>query len=201
LGYPTSRSRREKHSRLMGIVGPCMHKLSWLEGSEWVEHSHPPTFAVERTRVVVGVPRGDPEVFARLLTSLEAPYFLLYVLHTPRGEGRAGRYQSPSLAASQVWEFIDRFKRLLSQDARFDIWGHSPRENGTVVWERHNLLYAYGRVDGFVRELRALGFNAAAPSIPTPHSHSYHPELDTDARDLLTSLEWSWSKLRPEDEQ
>jgi hypothetical protein len=178
-----------------------MHKLSWLAGSEWLEHSHPPTFAREQNRIVAGVPRGEPEVFARLLTSLEPPYFVMYVLHTPRGEGRAGRYQSPSLAASQVWEFIGKFKGLLSQDARFDIWGHAPSENGTVVWDRHNLLYAYGPVETFVRELRALGFSSGAPSIPIPHSHSYHPELDVDARDLLASFEWSWSELRPEDEQ
>jgi hypothetical protein len=177
-----------------------MHKLSWLQGGDWVEHSHPPTFAREANRVIAGVPDGDPEIFVRLLTSLEPPYFLLYVLHTPRGEGRPGRYQSPTIAQRQVREFIGKFKQFLSQDARFDIWGHSPSESATIVWERHNLLYAYGPVEEFVSELRALGLSAGRPSIPTPHAHNYRPELDSHARDLLSEFEWSWSELRAEDE-
>jgi hypothetical protein len=178
-----------------------MPKLSYFSGGEWIEHSHPPTFAQESKRVVAGVPNGDSEIFERLLLSLEPPYFLLYVLHTPRGEGRAGRYQSPSFSAAQVREFLGSFKQFLSQDARFDIWGHSPSDKGTVVWERHNLLYAYGPMEGFLRELRALGFDAGAPNIPAPHQHHYRSELDHHARRLLSTFEWSWTELRPEDEQ
>jgi hypothetical protein len=178
-----------------------MHKLSWLQDGDWVEHSHPPTFAREQKRIVAGVPRGDPEIFARLLTSLEPPYVLLYVLHTPRGEGKPGRYQSPSTTLDQVLDFIRRFEPFLSQDARFDIWGRSASEQATVVWERHNLLYAYGPLNEFLRELRTLGFSAGKPGIPSPHAHNYRPELDSYARDLLLAFEWSWSELRPEDEQ
>jgi hypothetical protein len=100
-----------------------------------------------------------------------------------------------------VRDFVGRFKRLLSQDARFDIWGHSPSEDATIVWERHNLLYAYGRLEKLASELLALGFSTGAPSIPAPHAHNYHQDLDLYARDLLSAFEWSWSELRPEDEQ
>lgn len=178
-----------------------MHKLSALREGEWIEHSHAPTFVRENDRVVAAVPHGDVEIFSRLLTSLEPPYFLLYVLHTPRGEGRAGRYQSPALVASQLHDFIDRFGEFLSRDSRFDLWGHSPSDEATVVWERHDLLYAYGPIEEYVRALHALGFSAGAPSIPVPHAHNYRPELDDRARDLLSVWKWSWSELRAEDEQ
>ena len=34
-------------SGLWSLVGPEMHKLSWLSGDEWVEHSHEATFVEE----------------------------------------------------------------------------------------------------------------------------------------------------------
>lgn len=178
-----------------------MHKLSRLQGGDHNEHSHAATFKREDHRIVVGVPKGDPEVFTRLLATTEPPYFLLYVLHTPRGEDKAGQYQSPSLTRSQVQDFIGRFKQFLSQDARFDFWAHSPGQNATIVWDRHNLLYAYGPLEEYLRELRALGFSAGAPSVLETHVHHYHSELDAQARDLLSAMEWVWSELRPEDEQ
>lgn len=179
-----------------------MHKLSWQCGGEWVEFVHSRTFAREPNRIVAGVPDGDAEVFERLLTSRKPPYFLLYVLHTPRGgEGRPGRYQSPSVSPDQVRDFIDRFRGLLTHDARFDIWGYSPSEDSTVVWERHDLIYAYGPVDDIERELLALGFSVGVPTTPGPHRHSYHPEFDADARDLLAWFDWSWSELEPDDQQ
>lgn len=88
-----------------------MYKMDYLVDGEWVEHSFSPQFACVTTangttRVVAGVPNGDTEIFERLVSSLEPPCYLLYVLHTPRGEGEAGRYQSPELSLAQLRMFI-----------------------------------------------------------------------------------------------
>jgi hypothetical protein len=183
-----------------------MHKLDYLSGTEWIEYSFAPQFArVElqdgSSRVVAGVPHGDTEIFERLVSSLKSPYFLLYILHTPRGEGEAGRYQSPALSVEQLHSFISKFKPFLSGDARFDIWVHSSTENATLVWERHNILYAYGPIVKFSKVLRSLGFDAGEPEIPAPHAHNYRKELDSYAKELLTVFDWSWSPLHNEDEQ
>lgn len=183
-----------------------MHKLSYLADDEWAEFSFPPVFEKTTTtngmsRIVGTVPHGDAEVFERLVQRLEPPYYLLYVLHTPRGEDQPGRYQSPELNVNQVYEFLDRFKTFLAADARFDLWAHSPAENATVVWDRHNLLYAYGPLEEFTSALRALGFVEDEPKVPSPHQHHYRQEFDDMAKELLNSLEWSYSPLLPQDEQ
>lgn len=183
-----------------------MHKLSHQSGDAWVEHSHPATFKIETTssgseRFVAGVPAGDPTILERLVESIEPPYFLLYVLHTPRGEGQAGRYQSPSLSLSEFQSFLERYSTFLSGDARFDIWAHSPSENATVVWDRHNLIYAYGSTERFAMALRKLGFEQGTPNVTFPHQHHYRAELDADAASVLKAFEWRYSPLHPEDEQ
>ncbi len=183
-----------------------MHKLSWLSGTEWVEHSFAPVYELANIdtpnpRIIVGVPAGDPVVFEQLALLLEPPYFVLYVLHTPRGEEQAGRYQSPELSAEEFRAFITRFAQLLSQDSRFDIWAYSPAERATVVWDRHNQLFCYGPIERFASRLQALGFRSGDPSISVPHQHHYRQECDAQAAELLAALDWSFSPLQPEDEQ
>lgn len=182
-----------------------MHKLSHAIADNWVSYSHRPVYAVsplERgERILAGVPSGDPSPFTRLVSCLEPPYFLLYVLHTPRGEGDAGRYQSPPVSLEQFQEFMRRFGSYFCSDARFDIWAHSATEQATVVWDRHDQLFAYGPLAKFSSELNALGFTFGDASISFPHQHHYRAEFDPDAQALLAGLAWSYSPLQPEDEQ
>jgi hypothetical protein len=182
-----------------------MHKLSHESDGVWIAHSHTPVFATESAsgtrRVVVGVPGGDYTVFGSLVTALEPPYFILYVLHTPRGEGPAGRYQSPPLTLSEFRSFLERYSSFLSADARHDIWTHSPADNATVVWERHNLIYGYGAVEQFISILRTLGFDSGNADASFPHQHHYREEFDADAASILSAYDWSYSPLQPEDEQ
>jgi|HubBroStandDraft_6_1064221.scaffolds.fasta_scaffold42164_5 hypothetical protein len=183
-----------------------MHKLSHFQNGDWVAHSFAPVFAQETTdagteRIVAGVPGGDPTVFEQLVCGLELPCALLYVLHTPRGEGQPGRYQSPELNSEQLRSFIERFGPYFSADARFDIWAHSARERTTVVWERHNLLYGYGAIDRFGSQLLAMGFHTGKAVIPSPHQHHYRSDWDTQAAAVLAEFNWSVSPLRAEDEQ
>jgi len=183
-----------------------LYKLGHIISGAWVEHSFPPVYRVSQSneqvqRLVAGVPAGDSEVFRRLVTCLEPPYSLLYVLHTPRGEGDAGRYQSPALPLGEFKAFVSRFKRFLSQDARFDIWARSATEQATVVWDRHNQVFAYGPLHRFESELRALGFSRGNLEVPIPHEHHYRAELDVLARELIRAFRWAYSPLLPEDEQ
>ncbi|MBB4844222.1 hypothetical protein HNP55_002758 [Paucibacter oligotrophus] len=182
-----------------------MQKLSHAIADSWVPYSHKAVFSVSANdlseRILAGVPGGDPTPFVHLVSCLEPPYFLLYVLHTPRGEGEPGRYQSPAMSQQQFHEFVQRFGNFLSSDARFDIWAHSSSDQATVVWDRHNQIFAYGPIDRYSSELRALGFVHGDASISFAHQHHYRHECDADASALLNSMNWSHSPLRPEDEQ
>lgn len=181
-----------------------MHKLSHLVSDSWEPYSHGAVYCVEplegARRVLAGIPGGDAIPFLRLVNCLAPPYFVLYVLHTPRCEGEAGRYQIPPLSQQQFWEFVQRFGTYLSSDGRFDIWAHSPAAQATVVWNQHNQLFAYGPIDKYCAELNVLGFTPGEARIPSPHQHHYQPGLDADAREILKFLAWSYSSLQPGDD-
>ena len=183
-----------------------MYKLSYLKSGDWVEHSFPPVFAVEATqdgsgRIATCAPGGDPLIFQCLLLLLEPPYVLLYVLHTPRGEGPAGRYQSPELTSVQFQSLMERFEGYLRADGRFDLWGYSVSDESFIVWDRHNRVFAYGPPEPYASTLRGMGFHSGDIRIPAPHSHHYRPEFDADASALLATFDWVYIPLRPEDEQ
>jgi hypothetical protein len=140
-------------------------------------------------------------VFGRLCRCLEAPLFLLYVLHTPRGEGEPGRYQSQEIDHGELDAFLARFAGLLANDGRFDLWAYSPEQDATVVWDRHNQIYGYGASDCFEAALRGLGLTSGEIPVLGEHIHHYRSEYDEDARALLDSMNWIRTPLRPQDEQ
>jgi hypothetical protein len=182
-----------------------MTKLSHLVDGVWQAHSYPALYELDDAsgspRLLAGVPDGKPEPFERLAACLKPPYFLLYVLHTPRGEGEPGRYQSPEMSAADFHAFLARFGAYLANDGRFDIWLHSPAENATIVWDRHNRLFAYGPLDRFAAALRTVGFAERSCDVLGPHQHHYRAEYDADAAALLAWHDWRYSPLHPEDEQ
>lgn len=132
---------------------------------------------------------------------LEPPYYLLYVLHTPRGEAPPGRYQSPPLSSTEFRKFLDGFGAFLQADGRFDLWVHSQTDNATLVWDRHDLLHGYGPIERYAERLGRLGFVAGMPVIPIPHEHHYRKECDALATKLIAAYDWTCTPLRPEDEQ
>lgn len=183
-----------------------MSKLFHCVDDQWVEHSHPPIFHLHESgsgtpRLAATAPGGDPMVLRSLIDDLEPPFILLYVLHTPRGEGKMGRYQSPDLSRTQLHDFLDRFADYLQNDGRFDLWVHSRHDQATVVWDRHNLIWAYGPTERFVTVLRGLGFSEGSPGVDFEHEHHYRASFDSDAKALLEAFDWHRSPLRPEDEQ
>jgi hypothetical protein len=181
-------------------------KLAHMQGDEWREHSQPPYFKAQMMgngseRLVVGVPSGDSIIIRRLAEALEPPYFVLYILHTPRGEGEAARYQSPELDRTQLEEFLIRFSDYLAGDGRFDFWIYSMTDGATLAWDRHNILHAYGPIAEFTSILRGLGFTTGEVNASFEHVHYYRPEFDEDAAEVLGYFSWAASPLKPSDEQ
>jgi hypothetical protein len=183
-----------------------MYRLGHCVDDQWVEHSHPSVFCCHTSpsgtpRIKLGVPRSDPGVVLKLAHCLQPPLFLLYVLHTPRGEADPGRYQSPELPFAEVQDFFKEFSPFLTGDGRFDLWLYSPSQGATLAWDRHNLLYGYGPIECYRAALEAQGFvEGELPAIPD-HTHHYRPELDSYAKAVISRYHWLQSPLRPEDEQ
>jgi hypothetical protein len=178
---------------------------------EGVETEAPSSAVFERQLMASGKPRlviaaspGTPEVFRELVRRLPAPLFLLYVLHTPRGEGDVGRYQSPELDSQQVDDFLADFTPYLAGDARHDTWAHSASDGRTLNWDRHDLIYAEGEpLEDTAAILAAMGYEIGAvlSAGAVPHVHYYRPEFDADAAAVLARFDWDRTDLRPEDEQ
>ena len=71
-----------------------------------------------------------------------------------------------------------------------------------LVYDNHNLIYAYGQLQEWSTILTRAGLKEVAPElvvIPYPHSHHYHDAFDSDAARLLSSLDWDRTPLREQD--
>lgn len=182
-----------------------MNKLFYEVDGKYREHSFPAVFSESTaggvTRIHAGLPAGSLTAFEALVAQLEAPLLLLYVLHTPRCEALAGRYQSEEISREQFVSLAHRFTAFFCSDSRFDLWVYSPSERATVVLDRHNQMFAYGPLGRYAGALRAIGYEPGEICVDFPHIHQYMPEFDADAKELLASLAWTHSELRPEDEQ
>ncbi len=181
-------------------------KLSCMSGSEWVDHVHDPVFSFAPgdgpPHLIAGVTGSVAlHLLRQLVLAARPPFFLLYVLHTPRGEGEPGRYQSPKITRGDADAFLARFGAFLAQDGRHDLWLHSPADRMTAVWDRHNLLHVRGDTEWAASFLRSLGFREGEAQIPAPHSHNYHARFDDDAAGVLEFFDWSYGELRPQDKQ
>ena len=140
-----------------------------------------------------------------LLDALPEPMWLLSVLVVPRGEGEAGRYQSPEpLSREEVTQLLAGFKDFLERDGRQNVWIRAASGTAMLVYDRHNLIYAYGDLTGFVSILTRHGLTevpADSITVPDPHSHHYHAAFDSEAGRLLGSLAWNRTPLLEQDQR
>lgn len=182
-----------------------MWKIDIEADGRWVERDAERRFALEATfggpRLRLVLPRSLPHLIRELSGDLQEPFQLLYLLHTPRGEGPKGRYQSPRLSRIDLDAFLFRYGGFLAGDARHDLWIRSAHSNTVVVWDRHNDVYLYDAPPSVVERLTTLGFREAELEPLGAHTHHYRAEFDRDAREVLTAFQWTWTTLRPEDEQ
>jgi len=158
-----------------------MNKLEQLVDTEWSRASYLDQFAEEPTtgppRLVISCSRSPLATVKRLAAVLDGPFLLLWILHTPGTAVARGRYQSPPLSKEDLDALLTEFGAFFEGDARGDVWLHT-NTPATVVYECHDLIYAYGPLDQFAQTLTDAGFSKGRPSIPAPHAHVYHHEFD-----------------------
>jgi len=155
-----------------------------------------------KPQIILGVPDNHADLLRRLANLLPPPFCVLYVLHTPRGEGVAGRYQSGELTMHELNDFLHRYGSFFASDGRHDLWVHSPGSGHTLVWDRHNFLFVEGEpLDDVKRALVDLGFREGRLQPLGGHFHHYRAEFDNDATSLLKEMDWRRTPLLPEDKQ
>ncbi len=154
--------------------------------------------APERLRIGVG--RGGVALLLDLARGCAERWWVLYVLTTTRCDHGLGRYQSDLHAWTDVEAFFRRFADFVEGDGRHQVWLSA--EDGTclLVLDQHDILYAYGDLDGYERLLRGRGFRPGAVTIPEPHFHHYRGRFDGDEDAVLAWWTWRRSVLRDGDD-
>ncbi len=153
-------------------------------------------------RLIIAAAGGHVALVQNLVSCLQEPLRLLYVLVVPRGDAvLPGRYEAPTeLSHAEVFAFFAEFAPFLEHDGRHHLWVGSPG-HGTVVYDRHNLIYAYGPLDCFEHHTAQMRRQPDRPDVPVPHWHAYHPEFDGAEDRLLRRFAWVRSELRQSDQQ
>jgi hypothetical protein len=157
--------------------------------------------ADRQERLRIGPSRGHVDLMVELVECLPEPLRLLYILIEPHGDRhRPGRYEAASgMSFEETEAFLREFGDFLQSDGRHHLWVASPG-HGTVIYDRHDMLYAYGPLDRFVSVLRANGLHEGPLVIPVPHRHGHHSEFDEAETRLLSRLQWIQSPLRDGDD-
>ncbi len=155
------------------------------------------------TRLVIGPSKGQVELLVELAAELAGRrWFVLYVLLVPRlGNRPAGRYQSePFQTHAELSSFLASFKGFFEGDGRHHVWVGSAANDGTLVYDQHEVIFAYGPLDAFKSVLASRGFRESEFWFPFPDAHVYAPENDAEEERLMNEVEWQYFPLQPGDE-
>ncbi len=180
-------------------------KLAAQHGDAWVEHAHSHAFRRERPGTqerLVAAPHGDQVgLLIELTRELPEPFHVLYVLLASRRLRSEGRYQATGpVSRDELETFLGRFRGFLEQDGRHHLWIVSPEAHAALVYDHHQLVYAYGPLEEYERVLRQAGMDEGPIVVPPEHQHRYHSEMDEEEDAVMAFREWTWFPLEPEDD-
>ena len=179
-------------------------KFASKQGGQWLAHDFGKVYAHEQTssspRLCIAAPFGGTALLRELTLAVAEPFLLLYVLVVPRGRSQPGRYQSDELSRAELDILFEQFGEFWDKDGRHNIWVRSS-DDGMLVYDRHNLIWAYGPLDRFEAHLQELSYRSTALlSLDFVHQHSYHQEFDDLERELTARFGDKRSDLREGDE-
>jgi len=189
----------------MGSVYKFGHLTSTGEDEPF---TYPNTWAFEKTsvgseRLKIAPKTGHVTLIRELCELMNPPFWILYVLLLSRSRIHSpGRYQNPQpLTRKQLAAFLDRFRNYFERDARHDFWVSEADGSSLLVYDRHNVIYAYGPLQQYEQMLRAKGFEQTQEVLfPAPHSHHYNSEYDGEEDALVDYFQWKQSPLQEDDD-
>jgi hypothetical protein len=181
-------------------------KFGVPDGDVFVPYTYQPSYYHEQTigtnRLVIA-PASDQVNLLRELSRLtQEPFGILYVLVISRLDSQEARYQCPEpLTRTQMEAFLFEFHDFFESDARHHVWITSLPDKATLVYDNHNLIYAYGPLQRFAGVLRQQGLKEIRITVPSPHAHRYHPEFDASEAEVLSYWKWKTFPLAEQDLQ
>ncbi len=180
-------------------------KFGW-NPEEPQRYEYPNVWSREKTtgpeRLVIAPSRDHISLMIELSSVMNDPFWILYVLVVPRGNGDAARFQSTEpVNRKEAETFLFRFREFFEGDGRHHLWLASVSNSDQIVYDKHNVVYAYGNLPAFEEVLSHRGMKKVDEiRFPLPHIHNYNSEFDEEERNLLHYWEWKQYPLRDSDE-
>ena len=180
-------------------------KFGW-KPEEPQRYEYPNVWSREKTtgpeRLVIAPTSNHISLMIELSNVMLEPFWVLYVLTVPRGEGEAARYQNAEpIGREEAVRLLSRFKQFFESDGRCHLWLKSVSNSDLLVYDKHNVIYGYGQLSAFEEILSKRGMEKVEDlRFPSPHIHNYRSEFDAPARELLNYWKWTQSSLHDSDE-
>lgn len=181
------------------------YKFGEFRDDEWVPFRYSDIYELQKTtgpqRLAIAPAGNQIELLLNLAQTLPEPFGILYVLLVSREGNDLGRYQSPApIGGKKLENFLVQFQDYLELDGRHHLWITSLPSSSTLVYDQHNVVYAYGPLDQFEERLIRRGMSAGEIRFPAPHQHMYHPAFDVSENQMLAYWDWKQFPLAPGDE-
>lgn len=172
-----------------------------VAGGKNVPYAHPHVWQKEPAGIrkrIVAAPKGDfIDLVLSLASCFDGPYSVLYILAVPR-KSAPGRYQLEcTLTLTELRSMLEPFTEYFQGDARHHLWVYSQSSRGMLVYDLHNLIYAYGPLKAYIKVLEEAGMSKGKVELPFPHIHNYFPQFDEDEERLIQTYSWKRTDLLP----
>lgn len=150
-------------------------------------------------RLLIAPSQNHIELIRRLSRELPPPYTILYILVAPQSDAMAGRYMLCEQSPETLNELLVANREFFEGDARHHLWIGSETDGSLLVYDQHNVIYAYGQIEQFSAILRAQGLHPSRVQFPFPHTHHFRSQLTHFENELLDAYHWKWNPLEDED--
>lgn len=165
-----------------------------------IEYDYGNVFELAGSSLKVSASKKQVELLAELIKDLVPPFYVLYVLVVSRTGKELGRYQSPIFESeTELLEFLTKFKSFFETDGRHHIWIGTVENNGLLVYDQHNVIFAYGDNEKYIKRLIENEYAEKSFSFPAPHVHSFHEENDKFEIEMFHQFDWQFFPLKEND--
>jgi hypothetical protein len=96
--------------------------------------------------------------------------------------------------------FLWTFQNFFEGDGRHHVWVASPESNNLLVYDQHNVIFAYGETSAFEDVVLAEGLRYQDFWFPCPHGHRFHPSNSSVEDELMAFFDWKHFDLQPGDD-
>lgn len=154
-------------------------------------------------RLVIGASHSNIKLLDKLASLFPTPrYQVIYVLLFSSFDDQAnGRYLSPIIEGHEDLQmFIWTFQNFFEGDGRHHLWIAAADSGDFLVYDHHDVIFAYGDLAAVERTLAEAGFTNAEFWFPAPHHHSFPPANADTEEAVRNYFDWKRSELLATDE-